>query len=184
MGIDYYLLNHHNATYYELGKGPWEDLNYEKDALYDSDLMAVFLEESWNSFSHDPAEDRSNYFILLGKDVMRFVGDAPPKSLVVYGDYEHVWAHALKYVCNGARYNLKDLEKNAAEVQEYNDRYLDPDRYSLYSFDLSERDTQLERLIAEGWNTGRLQGILPPLPPLFDPVTKISRFALALGKGN
>jgi len=185
MGIDYYLINHHNATYYELGKGPWNDLNYEKIALYDADLMAVFLEESWDNFDHaNPG--RSNYFVLVGKDVARFVGDAPPKSLVVYADCgdEHVWAHGLKYVCNGVRYNLDDPEKNAADVKEYNDCYLDPDRYSLYAFDLLEGDRQIERLIAEGWNTGRLQGILPSLPPLFDPVAKISRFTLALGKGT
>jgi hypothetical protein len=138
MGIDYRLLNHANATYYELGKGPFSSDDIW--AMYEADIYIDILNEEWNYFSDDI--DRQQYFRLLAKDLERFVKGTPENKLAIYGDSgdEIMWARMLGYKCIGSRYSLGNSEENQKCIDSEN-AITTP-----YSLSIKER----EELISEG----------------------------------
>jgi len=181
MGVEFYILNHANATYYDLGKGPWNWLDDFKNALRDPDQMVMYLRENWINFQDHLSEESARYYRLLGEDVKRFVGDAPDESLTAVGDAgdDHwtscpwpVRAYGLKYLCTGSRYKLEDSAKNAEYIKGNNDRHTDVNDGSTPWWKLS--DAEVEELGQAGWNTSKVSDQMP---------ARVSRYALALGKG-
>lgn len=49
MGTKYYIINRQNMTAYDLGKGGWDELNYDKEALSDLEYLTQYvLDECYN----------------------------------------------------------------------------------------------------------------------------------------
>ena len=77
MGTEYNLYNHHKASFFELGKGPWYMLNDVIPALYDSKKLIEILKKEWNTFSSETEEEKTEYFILIAQAIQEFVKDSP-----------------------------------------------------------------------------------------------------------
>ena len=97
MGIAYYLINHQNATYYELGKGYWEFLeNHEwPDAktLYNA-LITTSLAKGI-----EPGDRMAEYWKKVCIDIIKFIGDTPREYIQLGHDAGTDWitCHNLKY---------------------------------------------------------------------------------------
>lgn len=141
MGLEYYIYNHANATYYELGKGPWYILGNKK-LLYDTKSLADTLTEEWSYADVTPT-----YYRCVAHDVVRFVKGTPKTSIEVYGDGgdEHMWSLILKYKCTGSRYGLPHPTKNQEAIDSENER----SNHWSYG-ELSRKDSDYLR--ESGWN--------------------------------
>lgn len=152
MGTEYNLYNHHKASFFELGKGPWYMLNDVIPALYDSKKLIEILKKEWNTFSSETEEEKTEYFILIAQAIQEFVKDSPEKSIQCFGDNGEadLWADYLKYEFVGTRYFLGNPE----DYKKYTD-YLkekiaeDQEESELI---LKFNDGELEMMRIEGWN--------------------------------
>lgn len=149
MGTEYCLYNHANATFYELGKGPWYFIEEMKWALHDAEIFAEVLKDEWDTFDDDEEKSEENirYYKLIAKDLEKFVKNAKENQIVCHNDAgDHLMqARMLKYICVGSRYNLGDPKENQAMIDSENDRS------THWSFkDLS--DEEIFELRKQGWN--------------------------------
>lgn len=144
MGTEYYMFNHSNATFYELGRGPWYILDDLKWTLHDSEIFAEVLEHEWDSFE-DP--NKTWYFKLLARDLERFVKNSKESDLTIHGDSgdELMQAQMLGYRCTGSRYELADPKKNQEYIDDENRR-----TGTWHFSDLSDHERSELRTL--GWN--------------------------------
>ena len=144
MGVGFYLCNHRNATYFELGKGPFGNL---KGGIFrHENECREFLTESfantWKLDTEEEKKDFVDYCNLLARELATFVGDSD--SLEVVNDCVNDWSalRALKYKCTGSRYALGE---------EVNAKYIEHENGIVRDFsDLSDFD--VEDLSRRGWN--------------------------------
>ena len=107
----YYLYNHINATYYDLGEGPWSFINDDKEIIFnDSKLFLEFLKIAWKSrlgLEMSGLEKRRDYKLIV-QDILNFVKGIPKEEIECLKN-RHSWAQYLKYKCAGT---LHDLDSN------------------------------------------------------------------------
>lgn len=84
MGIEYRLYNHENRTYFELGKGLWNDIDTLLEFVKDPDYFAECLDEIWGSFNKE--KSYIDYFRLLGKALYDFIGNTHLDKLKCISD--------------------------------------------------------------------------------------------------
>jgi hypothetical protein len=149
MGTEYSLINHSNATYYELGKGDWYLLNGEKWIFYDPEFFVEFFNAEHEETYKEPfKEETLQYYKLIAEGLKKFVGDTKEESLVVVGDVDgdsHIFIRYLKYECLGTRYELRDLVKNKENIDYENNRTKEWGKYSPDKNDIEQMKTG-------GWN--------------------------------
>ena len=60
MGVEYYIVNIKNKTFYDLGKGGWYCLRYGLEdyfqELQDPELLTLFIMEEWGCDCNDGEE--------------------------------------------------------------------------------------------------------------------------------
>jgi hypothetical protein len=154
MGTEYYLYNHANATYYELGKGPFgaHIIDTHKKDLYNAEAFLDVLKKEWNSFSTSvPEDDRIKYFTLIAQDLQAFVKDTPEDQIQCFGDNgdEDLWADWLKYEFVGTRYGLGSPD-HETYMKEMKNRILEDQVEADLTLDFSEREIKIMKV--EGWN--------------------------------
>ena len=123
MGIEYYIFNHANATFYELGKGPWV-LITDIGLLHQPDNLAKLLWAKWAC--------SAEYNLCLARDIVKFSEGTQKEYLEIRGDYRNdlTWARMLKYRCVGSRYGLLDPIANKEAIDFHNRICNDTDELS------------------------------------------------------
>ena len=112
MGIEYYLVNTKNKTFYDLSKGGWSGLDLEACTVNDPEYLAdnilndVFMrysdetDEQWNK-TIDYVKSR------IVPDLLKFAENTNPKDLILINDCGDDTAilRAKKYTCVGTRFS-------------------------------------------------------------------------------
>lgn len=147
MGIEYSLINHSNATYYELGKGDWYLINDNKWILYEPEFFVEFFNDNHKRIQKEEfKEEILQYYKLIGEELKEFVKGIDEKSLIVIGDCmdSHIYLLSLKYKCLGTRYYLGDPVENKESVDYENKR--------VQNWHYPIEDDEFEQMKMEGWN--------------------------------
>jgi hypothetical protein len=126
MGIDYYLVNTNNKTFYYLGRGNWGDLSYEKDSLFDLEYLELFLKDDVELF------DENNYCNKIANELYAFADGANKDQIFISSDCNDnmIYVYAHKYKCVGSRYsddNWIELHNRHLKEPIYNRWYNDCD---------------------------------------------------------
>jgi hypothetical protein len=147
MGIEYNIFNHANATYYDLGKGPFYVLSDTVDVLFDAKKLYEVLLEEWDTFNGESEEEKCAYFRLLSEDIERFVKGSLINQVQVYSDTgdESLYARILDYKCAGSRYGLGDQPSNEKFIASENERGSSFEKSCLGKL-------TIEWLKKDGWN--------------------------------
>jgi hypothetical protein len=152
MGTEYNLYNHHKASFFELGKGPWYMLNSVVPVLYDSKKFLETLKKEWDNFSAESEEAKIKYFTLLAQALQEFVKDSPEETIQCYGDSGDavLWADFLKYEFVGSRYFLDRPEDYKKYVDHLKKKIAEDQEEAELAFSYSEGELEMMRI--EGWN--------------------------------
>ena len=153
MGIEYWLIDKSNKTFYDLGKGGWLEFNYDKECFQDLEyLTAYILEDVWNlderiqngTYSTDEGIELKDYIKnQLAPDLYNLFSQSKPEDLVVVNDCgdDFVICKAKKYKCVGTRFYFDDPKKRSEEINynnkhledtDLNKRWYNPDDYKKY----------------------------------------------------
>jgi len=139
MGVEYYLINKEEKTFYDLGKGSWFELRDELDSLTDVEYMEEFIYDNvFNSYDCPREDDKywRSYCAELANELVQFAKCKNIKNIDLINDLgdETVALRGLGYRCTGSRY--RD-DKNPGYNQERIDienHHFKPDvapRYAL-----------------------------------------------------
>jgi hypothetical protein len=152
MGTEYNLYNHHKASFFELGKGPWYKLNDMIPVLYYAEEFLEFLKKEWNTFGSESEEEKIEYFTLIAQAVQEFVKGSPEKSIQCFGDNgdADLWADYLKYEFAGTRYYLGSPEDYKKYVDYLKKKIAEDQEESELTLKFSEGELEMMRI--EGWN--------------------------------
>jgi hypothetical protein len=84
MGIDYYLLDHQNATFFELGKGAWYALKDDIWVVKEPELFLEFVEIEMGY--NDLNVNEKEYYQCLGSLLFGLFSKIPLNRLEVIND--------------------------------------------------------------------------------------------------
>lgn len=122
MGMDWYLVDKHNKTFYELGRGNWYIIKDDFEALSDKEYLEHFL--LTDVCGSDDRDDEWNKYVSqrVVDDLFTNFGSTPKDSLKIINDStDDLWIIRCKgYTCIGTRFE----DKNTKEYQDYLDNHL------------------------------------------------------------
>ena len=126
MGVEYYVVDKKNKTFYELGKGSWFLLR-EKGVFSDPDFLHHFL------VSHVCKEwvaekDTLEYVRWLAYDLHGHFGSTPSDQLVIINDCgdELFYIKCMGYRCVGTRFGDPESDTFLREIAELNQHLGNP----------------------------------------------------------
>lgn len=153
MGVEYWLIDKKNKTFYDLGKGGWYAFNDDLECFQDLEyLTAYILDDVWDleerhkkgSYPNDQYLDIKNYIInQLAPDLFNLYCKSKPEDLEVVNDCGDDWVicKVKKYKCVGTRFYFDDPKERAQEIDhnnrhledtEINRRWYNPEAYKKY----------------------------------------------------
>lgn len=149
MGVEYYVIDKANKTYYDLGKGGRYELIYEMDVFSDLEMLTLFIiEDVWNLDLYPPEEkqDMINYTTnRVAPDLFEAFGKTKKEDLCIVNDCgdDITICKVKKYRCIGTRYysdkdsdeykkEMIDLNKHLEDTK-INKRWYNPELYTKYS---------------------------------------------------
>ena len=140
MGIEYYLINKEDKTFYALGKGGWYELTSEMDSLSDVEYMEEFIYDNvFNSYDYPREDDRywRSYCANLAKELVQFARCKNIKNIEMINDCgdETVALRALGYRCTGCRYRKDDEPNYNQECIDFENRHFEPGTAERYALD-------------------------------------------------
>jgi len=136
MGVEYWLLDKHNKTFYDLGKGGWYAFNDDLEVFQDLECLTTYiLEDIYNIFLlqvYALKEEEQNKTTIeyikkyLAPDLYNLFKDVKPENLCVVNDCgdDMIICKSKKYKCIGTRFYFDDLEKRKQEIK-YNNKHLE-----------------------------------------------------------
>lgn len=129
MGVEYYIINKEDKTFYDLGKGGWYCLKDEIEAVTDQEYLGLFIFE--DVFGHDDEEDVDfrAYCDEIAAEIFEMAKCNNIKNLTVIDDCgdDTIILRALKYRCVGSRYrDPKDPKYNKECIESENRHLPDP----------------------------------------------------------
>lgn len=112
MGTEYYIVNKKDKTFYNLGKGGWYELNYDKEAFQDLEYLALFIFEDCYDlnvgfYSQEEIEKIRKYVQeRVAPDLFIMMKDCSPADIEVFNDCgdDSVIIRSKGYRCIGSRY--------------------------------------------------------------------------------
>lgn len=139
MGIEYYLINRENKTFYELGKGQWYELNGNLDSLNDLEYLEEFIFEYCLSDFEDDKDNKEykkQYCKEIAVEIFEFAQCKNLKNIILTSDCgdELYVIRCLGYFCVGTRYRSDTDCTLNKEYVEFENRHLKLEnkiRYSL-----------------------------------------------------
>lgn len=143
MGVEYYLINKENRTFYELGKGGWYGLMSEIDSLTDAEYMEEFIyDDVFMSYNRHGKEDYDEehwrgYCKAVAQELFEFAKCKNLKNIEVINDCgdDTVALRALGYRCTGSRYRKEeDPEYNQKSI-DFQNRHFEPGTAERYELD-------------------------------------------------
>lgn len=153
MGTEYYLLNHSNATLYELGKGPFSIALQDLTILKNKNVFTKKLINIWqDSFQAKTDPEKLKFYkycSLLAQNLYDFIKDTSDEFIELINDSgeDHMFAVHLRYKCIGSRYGLQDSFENMKYINSENS-LLNREDYKFS--DLSE--DEINHLKQRNWN--------------------------------
>jgi len=173
MGVEYYLINKENKTFYALGKGGWYCLKDDIEALTDLKYLELFIFE--DVFSQDDEEDEEwmKYCKEIGAEIFEAAKCNNIKNLVIVNDCgdDTTILRALKYKCIGSRYRSKEDPGINKKQIEFENRHLDP-KSPPHLYDL-EKLLQPAKFYVAGVGYVSLPNSESPLQSLVDEYLKV-----------
>lgn len=134
MGLEYYLVNKENKTFYDLGKESWYVLMDEIDAVTDLEYLELFIKEDVfdDNLSDEYCKEMAYeiYSVAKCKDIRNIivVNDSGDDSIIF---------RSLKYKCIGCRYRDDNNPEYNKELIEFNNRHFKPENNWRYNVDCS-----------------------------------------------
>lgn len=109
MGIDYFLIDKRNKTFFELGRGNWHNLGYDLDCIKDpGKLQECLLEEVFSYYGEVKGEFHFHVSEYLVNELHDCFKDTPSSELFVISDCSDSYARILQeYKCIGTRYEVR-----------------------------------------------------------------------------
>jgi hypothetical protein len=137
MGVEYYIFDRLNKTFYDLGKGPWYHLDVE--LIADLEMLKEWI----TTVCFEECGLTTKLWIdeRIAPDLHRLFGQTPPQYIGIVNDCGDDLCEMkfLGYRCLGTRY----FDKNSQEYVDYlmrSNRHLtDPVRRLLYEVPLTGR---------------------------------------------
>lgn len=129
MGVEYWVVDKSNKTFYDLGKGPWgwgwDDISW---ALSDADIFKEALCKLWEEFEAAPLlADQYNYACWLAEDLHKHFGKIPEADVVLIrdggGDMFDAMSNGYRGV--GSRYLYKATDEKRQEEMKWLNRHLE-----------------------------------------------------------
>ncbi len=165
MGVIYYAVNRKNKTFYDLGKGGWDVLNDDKEALFDLEYLTHEIlhecfdidDRKWMNKTDkaDPAGSGQPPYLLIdyvttriAPDLFEFVEGAEPSDITIINDCtdDIFYMKCLGYRCVGCRYHLDKTSEEYKKSVASSNRHFEPERAHRYKIsNLSQR--QLGQLV-------------------------------------
>jgi hypothetical protein len=114
MGIDYFLIDKKNKTFFELGRGNWHSLGHDKDCISDlGKLQDCLLSEVFSYYGH--LTDRLHYHVSehLTDEIFNNFGNTPKEYLEVISDCSDAYGDMRRqgYRCIGTRYEVRGTQE-------------------------------------------------------------------------
>jgi hypothetical protein len=95
MGVEHYIINKKNKTFYDLGKGGWHKLAYEKEALFDLEYLKLYLRYDCCSYTDEDRLQLGNHFdTKVAPELFEFAKGVSPMIL----NYSMIVEMKLLYV--------------------------------------------------------------------------------------
>ncbi len=139
MGIEYYLINKKDKTFYDLGKGGWYELNNDTEAFQDLDyLINEILTECYYIDDGDMDvkyldEITDHVTNRVAPDLYEMCKDTDPSDIWIVNDCgdEITIARTKGYRCIGTRYYDK-VSKAYNDQIEFENRHFRKNRRRMY----------------------------------------------------
>lgn len=112
MGIEYYIINRKNKTAYDLGKGGWYALSYDKECFQDLEYLENYiLEECYNEVN-----DFIKTYVKekVAPDLFEFCKNTEPKDIFIFND-----SGDDMYICRCIGYRFLGHRYSGMSNQEY-----------------------------------------------------------------
>src|SRR5574343_24739 len=151
MGVEYYLVNHANKTFFELGKGSWYELANVPRIVYEPVLFTVWFRDIGGFGDKEWKEFGQEYYRQIGLKLFELVSGTEPHRIVLINDCgdDTFYMRCLGYRCIGSRYYLDDEKENRKTIEFENRHLTDQEASRLYT---RPNDKELYRLKTCGWN--------------------------------
>src|SRR5271156_6188599 len=139
MGTKYYIIDVNAKTFYDLGKGGWYQLHYNKGAFQYPEYLALFvLENVFTKENHTPIEwDDIVKYVLdrIVPDLFRTFGNSKPEHLRVVNDCtdDITICKSKGYCCIGTRYNEIGSKEHEEDIARMNRHLTDPTYKRLFN---------------------------------------------------
>lgn len=125
MGIDYFLIDKQNKTFFELGRGNWYNLGYDLDCVSDpGKLQECLLNEVFTYYGDVRGEFHFHISEYLVSELHACFGNTPTHDLFVISDCSDSYHHVRQegYRCIGTRYEIRGTPEWEAAVGFYERR--------------------------------------------------------------
>lgn len=110
MGIDYFLIDKKNKTFFELGRGNWYRLGYDIGCISDpGKLQECLLDEVFSYYGDVQGEFHFHISEYLVNEIHTCFGSTPIEQLAVVSDCSNVYSDIRKdgFRCVGTRYEIR-----------------------------------------------------------------------------
>ena len=110
MGIDYFLIDKQNKTFFELGRGNWHNLGYDLDCIKDpGKLQECLLDEVFSYYGEVKGEFHFHVSEYLVNEIHNIFKDIPTHELFIISDCSDSYRNILRegYHCIGTRYEIR-----------------------------------------------------------------------------
>lgn len=110
MGIDYFLVDKQNKTFFELGRGNWYNLGYDLDCISDpGKLQECLLEEVFSYYGDVKGEFHFHVAEYLVNEIYECFGNTPTHELFIISDCSDSYRNIRRegYRCIGTRYEIR-----------------------------------------------------------------------------
>ncbi len=109
MGVDYFLIDKKNKTFFELGRGNWYNLGYDLDCINDlGKLQECLLDEVFSYYGDVRGEFHFHVSEYLVNELHSCFGNTPTHDLFVISDCSDSWRYIIQeYRCIGTRYEVR-----------------------------------------------------------------------------
>jgi hypothetical protein len=114
MGIDYFLIDKKNKTFFELGRGNWYNLGYDLGCINDpGKLQECLLDEVFSYYGDLRGEMHFLVSEYLVNELHSCFGSIPTHELFVISDCSDSYRHIRQegYQCIGTRYEVRGTQE-------------------------------------------------------------------------
>ena len=151
MGVEYYIINRANKTFFDLGKGGWWDLGEDKDYLIDPEYLEEYIFDNvFNGYEdcYRTSPCTREYCKSLAKELYKFCEGTCMENILFASDTtdDSLVLRALRYRCVGTRYDDNNYQSKEDRIETENRHFREstpPHFYDAEKLRADERMTHL-----------------------------------------